>query len=158
MNVLELNAKNEYDIAETIKIGLRSREVVVIRNVTGLDKSGGISAYEFANLMKQVGRVWTTQDELAAEMKFQLPGHPEIIEIAHDGLLGSRDLPLHSDASHHPARPYPARALRPTCLPEDSACMNVQKILRRCYEINIEMSFVGINPHTGRGGPGAGQD
>lgn len=118
MRVLELD--NPMDLATEINQGLKRNDLVVVRNVKSINGSL-LSASEYTNLMNQVGRIWTTNDELKAELRFQLPGYPEIIELTHDGLLGAKSLPLHSDASHHPARPYPARALLPVVLPGDES-------------------------------------
>ena len=119
IRVLQIDAMETLDIAGAIRNGLRDNELIAVRNLWGL--KGALSPYEYTNLMTQVGRLWTTDDELAAESKFQLPNYPGIIELSDDGLLGDKKLPPHSDASHHPARPYPCRSLLPTVLPPDGS-------------------------------------
>ncbi len=120
MRPILLDASLERDLASIVHKEIRNSDIVVIRNMFGI---GGnlLSAYEYQNFMSMIGRMWTTDDELKAETKFQLPGYPAIIELTHDGLLGSKALPLHSDASHHPARPYPSRSLYPVELPDDES-------------------------------------
>jgi hypothetical protein len=114
-----IDADRESDLIGAIRHGLVVNPLIVCRNVRGMSNDRRLSAYEYVNVMRLIGRPWTTADELAAEIRYQVAGFPEIIEIAHDGLLGSKKLPMHSDGSHHPARPYPGRALLPVVLPED---------------------------------------
>lgn len=116
------DAEKVENLAAEIQNGVsrESSRIIAIRNVLGFGGSR-LSAYEYTNLIKQIGRIWTTQDELAAESRYQLVNFPEIIELSHDGLLGSRQLPPHSDLSHHPSRPYPYRSLYPVVLPTDGS-------------------------------------
>ncbi len=117
-----IDASLTSDLVGGIKWALGMGSLVVVRNLKGA-MGIRLSAYEFTNLMNQIGRVWTTNDELLAESRFQLKDFPEIIRLQHDGLLGSKKLPLHSDGSHHPARPWPARALLPRKLPTDGSAV-----------------------------------
>ena len=115
-----VDAKTCNDLVGTIRAAFGNHSLVVVRNVEGA-MGGRLSAYEYTNLIRELGRLWTTADELAAESKFQLKDFPEIIKLAHNGLLGNKKLPIHSDGSHHPTRPWPARALLPVVLPKDGA-------------------------------------
>jgi hypothetical protein len=117
---LVLDASVSTNLAGDIKKAFETKSLIVVRNLTGA-MGGRLSAYEYTNLIKEIGRVWSTADELAAESRFQLKDYPEIIKITHDGLLGNKLLPIHSDGSHHPSRPWPGRALLPVILPKDSA-------------------------------------
>ncbi len=118
IRVANLDLNHTDDLGSRINTALKENEIVVIRDIKSIT-GGSLAPSEYANLMHQVGRVWTTQDELKAESKFQLPGHSEIIELRHDGLLDTKALPKHTDASHHPTRPFPVRALLAREIPQD---------------------------------------
>lgn len=71
-----------------------------------------LSPTEYIRFCAQVGRIWTTQSEMALEKKFQFEEYPELVRVSsHFGVLGPMELLYHADGSHHPTQPYPLRAL-----------------------------------------------
>lgn len=135
------------DLVGGIRLGFETSSLILVENLKGA-MNGRLSSYEYTNLLGQIGRVWSTNDELAAEKRHQLPYYPEIITLAHNGLLGSGSLPLHSDGSHHPSRPWPGRALLPVRLPDDDSAKTQFFQLNAHIGIKWIADFLGeeVNP------------
>lgn len=77
---------------------------------------------EYIELCSNMGKIWTTDDDMAMERKYQLDDYKEIVKISNtDGVLGKIELLWHADGSHHPTREYPIRCLYGTKIPDNTA-------------------------------------
>ncbi|MFA5489574.1 MAG: TauD/TfdA family dioxygenase [Candidimonas sp.] len=103
---------------DNIDVDLRSLlleyKVVIVRGVK-------LTEQEYINFC-HIGHIWTTDDEMKMEQKYQIGQYKELVAISnHHGALGSMELLWHADGSHHPTKPYPIRCLYGAKIPSNTS-------------------------------------